>query len=786
MQAQLVEGRIMSPEKERIPFAKISNLQNGKNVLSNVDGEFSIEAKLFDTLACWAYGYDTLLFPITELNKLKISLSHSFLELQEAIVERERLEKFDVGILAPVRGVQITTGTNALISLESLQGAKSSGNPRELFGRIPGLNIWESDGSGIQIGIGGRGLSPNRAANFNTRQNGYDISADALGYPESYYTPPIEALSAIEIIRGSASLQFGTQFGGLLNFVIREPESSTPFEFTNRATVGQYGYLGNFTRISGTQGRWSYQSYYQIKTGKGYRENSEFTQQQFFSQLQYRFNEKTKLRLEYTHMDYLTQQAGGLSDLSFKQDPIQSFRDRNWFKVNWNMLALHFDYQLTKNTLFNIRTFGMLSDRSTLGFLGKITQQDPGGNREMIYGDFKNIGSEARLLKKYTLKNQMIKGAFVVGARYYRGQTTSKQGRSSDGDGPDFGFINPNELENSSFSFPSSNIALFAENIVFIGNRWSVNFGVRNEIIESSAKGYYKKYNVHPLNGDTLATLIFNDSNEVKRNVPLFGAGVSYKIKSTTNAYFNFTQNYRAINFTDIRINNPNIIVDSNIQDENGYTFELGLRGTFSKNWTFDLAAFSIFYGNKIGLAPNPGTTSKIRTNIGDAVNYGVELFSEIDIIGVINDSAKHQLFVFTNLAYISSEYIRSLEPNYVGKQVEYVAPIIARGGIKWQYKKLTSQIQISYTSDQFSDASNAIEPSGDAVIGLVPNYTVIDLSSRYKLSDRWLIEAGVNNLTNAKYFTRRASGYPGPGILPSDGISFYGTVQFKFGIRKK
>ena len=38
----------------------------------------------------------------------------------------------------------------------------------------------------------------------------------ALGYPESYYTPPFEALKSIEIIRGSAALQFGTQFGGLL------------------------------------------------------------------------------------------------------------------------------------------------------------------------------------------------------------------------------------------------------------------------------------------------------------------------------------------------------------------------------------------------------------------------------------------------------------------------------------------------------------------------------------------------------------------------------------------
>ena len=94
----------------------------------------------------------------------------------------------------------------------------STNNAREGYSRISGANIWESDNYGIQLGIGVRGLSPNRSANFNVRQNGYDISADAIGYPESYYTPAFAALDRIEIIRGAASLQFGPQFGGMMNF----------------------------------------------------------------------------------------------------------------------------------------------------------------------------------------------------------------------------------------------------------------------------------------------------------------------------------------------------------------------------------------------------------------------------------------------------------------------------------------------------------------------------------------------------------------------------------------
>jgi len=38
-----------------------------------------------------------------------------------------------------------------------------------------------------------------------------------------------------------------------------------------------------------------------------------------------------------------------------------------------------------------------------------------------------------------------------------------------------------------------------------------------------------------------------------------------------------------------------------------------------------------------------------------------------------------------------------------------------------------------------------------------------------------------VNNLFNTVYFTRRSSGYPGPGALPSDGRTFFMTGVIAF-----
>lgn len=202
--------------------------------------------------------------------------------------------------------------------------------------------------------------------------------------------------------------------------------------------------------------------------------------------------------------------------------------------------------------------------------------------------------------------------------------------------------------------------------------------------------------------------------------------------------------------------------------------------------FTYDIALFVVYYGNKIGLAPKAGTTFQERTNIGDALNAGIETFAEIDLIGMVKDSAKHGLNLFVNFAYINATYIRSKDPNYVGNKVEYVSPVILKTGLKYRAGKFTCQVQFSYNSQQFSDATNAKEPSGDAVVGLVPSYFVFDFSSKYTFNEHFQAELGINNFTNEMYFTRRATAYPGPGILPSDGRTAYFTLQYKFAAKRK
>jgi Fe(3+) dicitrate transport protein len=110
-----------------------------------------------------------------------------------------------------------------VLVLDSLDANKAQDNFRETLGRLPGSNYSETEGGGFPSnGVAFRGLIPTQSTEIQTRQNGYNLSGDVYGYPESYYLPPLIAVSEIQVVRGEASLQYGPQFGGIIDYIIKD------------------------------------------------------------------------------------------------------------------------------------------------------------------------------------------------------------------------------------------------------------------------------------------------------------------------------------------------------------------------------------------------------------------------------------------------------------------------------------------------------------------------------------------------------------------------------------
>ena len=259
---------------------------------------------------------------------------------------------------------------------------------------------------------------------------------------------------------------------------------------------------------------------------------------------------------------------------------------------------------------------------------------------------------------------------------------------------------------------------------------------------------------------------------------------MSYFQNQALQLYGNVSQNYRAINFNDIRSVNPNIKVDPDLYDEKGYSADLGMRGNVSDVFNYDVRLFTINYDNRIGTVQKSDAVTfniyRYRTNVSKSRNLGIESFAEMELLHFINQqTANTRLSVFTNLALINARYVHSSEPAYQNKKVELAPDVIFKTGLSFEHNRFTASYQTSYTSSQFTDATNAAFTS-NTIDGIVPAYTVMDLPAEYRLSRIFTLQGSVNNLADRRYFTRRADSYPGPGIIPADARSFFFTLQFK------
>jgi Fe(3+) dicitrate transport protein len=673
---------------------------------------------------------------------------------------------------------------NEIVVLDELAMNKSTNNSRQVFAKVAGINVQETDAGGLQMGVGARGLDPKRTTNFNTRQDGYDIAADALGYPESYYTPPMEAVEQIEVVRGAASLQYGTQFGGLLNFKMKRGNPDKALELTSRQTVGSYDFYGTFNSVSGSKNGWNYYAYFQHKRGNGWRPNSNYHANGFYGSIGKQLSKKWSVDLAYTHYYYLAKQPGGLTDRQFQDNPDQSFRDRNWFRVNWNVANMTINGQLTKNLTLNSKTFMVNSSRAALGFLGNITRTDTGGARDLILGEFFNLGNETRLIQRFNLRSNP--GAILLGTRLYRGFTENRQGKALGFDEPEFTFVSPEDLEGSDFKFPSQNVAAFAEMLIPLSGCWYLTPGVRYEYINTQNSGYYTEITRHPLTNELLNRTRTNEGDARTRNIFLFGIGALWRCKPGVEVYANASQNYRAMNFSDLYVSNPNLAIASDMQDETGFTLDAGFKGkALREALSFDAGVFMMQYQNRIGEMLSTITNAEgvrnivnFRNNISDARFTGIELFEEFNLLKFLKANSKSQLTWFNNLALVRARYINSESTAIDGNRVENVPLVNYKTGVAIRVKNVGASLQANYISEQFTDATNA-DFFPDATVGAIPAYTVLDLSASYTWK-RIKLEASVNNLTDQIYFTRRATGYPGPGIIPAQRRMVFMTLQVK------
>lgn len=698
--------------------------------------------------------------------------------LDAVIVPGYRFPFHSVKQLDDVHQTYITSGKkNEVIHIEHLPANLAEKTGRQVFARVPGAFIYDMDGSGNQVNFSTRGLDPHRSWEYNIRQNGVMTNSDVYAYPASHYSPPMEAIQRIEHIRGTASLQYGAQFGGMINYVTKQPDTTRTFGFESLTSAGSFGLMSSFNAIGGKIRRLTYYGYYQRRVSDGYRRYARSDAQAQYGQLGYAFSPSLHLTAAVGRSQYLYQIPGALTDAMFRSDPRQNTRSRNYFSPDIYVPSLTVDWAIRPTTRIQWVTSAILGHRSSVQFIGFATVADTinaltgqYNPRQVDIDRYNSYTTELRLQQDYRLGH--MNHTLVAGIRYINNHLYRRQlGKGTTGTDYDLTLTDPDFGRD--IRLKTGNVALFLENLFRITKQLSLSAGARLEQGESRMTG-----RIAYLPDDRIP-------QQIDHKFPLFGVSVQYVPNAFMEVYGGWSQAYRPVLFSDLIPGNNLERTDPDMKDAFGYNSEIGLRGAVFNRLSYDLSAFQIDYRHRVGtqvLTDENGQAYVWRTNIGDSKTRGVELSIDLQMM----EGQMYKVSMFSASSYFDGRYVkgrlRSGSDNVDLKDnaLESVPRWISRNGLQIAYRTFTSILQYSYVAESFGDPLNTVLPTANGGAGIVPAYSLWDWNMSYRVREHIMVRFGINNLTNKQYFTKRPTGYPGPGVWSSDGRSIVVSVGIK------
>lgn len=686
----------------------------------------------------------------------------------DSVSVKARMVNTDKNSLPDIAGTYLYAGKKTeVISLMQSDADISNKTGRQVFAKIPGIFVYDMDGSGNQINIATRGLDPHRGWEFNIRKDGTLTNSDMYGYPASHFSMPLESIERIEIVRGTGSLQYGAQFGGMLNYVSKKADTSRPFSYESINTIGSYQLASTYQSIGGTIGKFSYQAYIYRKSRDGYRDFDHTDASAESITLSYKFSPRLSVMANWSRSAYTYRMPGPLNDSMFRANPREATRSRNYFNPDIHIPSAVVNWDLTQATKIQLSFSAVLGKRNSVMFdklanIGDTINLATGkyNNRQVDMDAFNSKTAEVRLLHDYKTgktTSSLVAGLQVMDNDLHRTQlgvgTT----------GSDYTMEILNNQWGRDLHFITHNLAFFAENKLQLSPKLSLTAGIRVEDGRTDMRGVI---NYYP--GSKIPVT-------VSHHFPLAGGGFQYLLRNDQKIYGSFAQSYRPMIFKDLIPASLYEKVDSLIKDVKGYNAELGWKGT-KKGWNWDITAYLLEEKNRFGtlaLTDYSGNTYLYRTNIGNSLNIGIELFVE----KVVVTQKTYSISIFTSSCLQRARYydavVKSGNQNVSvsGNHVESAPDFTTRNGISFKSNKLRLSLLYSYTAATFSDALNTSMPiPGTGASGLVPSYGITDLNAGLIFSKKIELRASLNNIFNKQYFTKRPTFYPAPGIWPSDG----------------
>lgn len=642
--------------------------------------------------------------------------------------------------LPDVQGARINAGKKTSILDFDSQPRINGNNYRQALAQAPGLVLSEETSPLVSIGY--RGLEPHRAQFTQVLKDGIPIHADQFGYPEAYYTPPLDTVDRIEFVRGGAALLYGPQPGGALNYVTHRPRTDRPFSGSTLHTTGSDGYYSTFSHLDGTAGRVGYYGYFNHRRSDGIRSaNSDYSLSSWLGRVALDATTSSRWLVTFETYEEEHGEPGGLTfatganAANYPADRRAPARRFDRFNLERDAVSLIWERDFASGT-FAWRTWAIdyvrASRRQGGGGFGTLPAGAGALANTLERQQFTTYGTEARVRYEWGSRFQHILSA---GAQLYRSDSprTDRRGAAADAT---TGVVQT-QSQRDVFYAP-----VYLENLFRLG-ALSLTPGLRVENVRQEVRELVNVAKAAA--GNPLA------ARDERDTVPLPGLAAAWDLPGKAQLYANASQSFRPTIFTQAVPNGATQVVNADLAEGRAVQWEIGYRAGLRSGLVIDASAFQLEFDDQIGTLALPGGRSTVA-NVGRAVHRGVEASVQQDLLRLFRPGASAALTLYANALLLDAEFKAGA---FAGRTPQYAPEHVVRAGLVYtRGSGLKLGLAGTLVAPCFADDTNTDQRR-------VPAHAVWDLTAEWRVprSPVRLI-GGVNNVFDEDYYSRvRADG---------------------------
>lgn len=635
----------------------------------------------------------------------------------------------------------------------------------ELFRKIPGLNVVDEEGAGLRLNIGIRGLDPDRSRNVLVLEDGIPVALNPYGEPELYFTPPIDKMTTVEVLKGSGQILFGPQTtGGVVNLISANPPEKESSTLRLRAGTG--GFVSTYASYGNTIDKIGFVVSYLNKRADKIGA-TRFNLHDVSAKMRIALSEKAKIGIKLSLYDELSNSTYiGLTQSMYDkggQDYLRMAPNDLLPVRRFHFSATH-QYRLSKQLQLQTTAFAYTTTRDWRR--QDFSFSSSAANRTgIVWGDPSIPGGAIYMLKTNTHRNRQFEVAGVESQIKWKTEKHLLQAGSrvlsekADeqlliGNAPTAVGGNLRDVEVRK----GQAISVYVHDKITLSKKLDVNMGVRFEQFGYGRNILRGRFNV---NGMTItADTNLLASSSVMAVLP--GLGFNYKLKEHAIIFGGIHKGFAPPRTKDA-ITAEGMAMD--IQQEESWNAELGVRIALGNSLNAEATLFSMDFKNQIiPVSQSSGNANATGlANGGRTKHRGAEASISFDLGKAMGNN--YSLVFASNATIISSRYdadrfiaISGMKTNIKNNKLPYAPSLIFNNSIEFESSKGAGiRLSGNFTGKQFADELNTIVASADGRIGMIDSRYITNFTGFYKLPKKDIVfNLAVKNLTNERYIASR------------------------------